>query len=403
MILGENMNIAVFNEFFYPYVTGGTEIFLKEFCEWLKRKGHEIKLFTSYFVKGETGFDTYRIKSSFFRIGHMQQIPGLTTPFLLFNHSLEKKIEDILKKEKIEIVYLNNIYHLSFSPVIAALRRNLPIILDVHDYWPVCFSKDKYYFNKIFCKYTDVFRCSFCLFAKFKVLSPFLKIEKNWKEKILSKVKKIIVHSKFVKRVLLDHKEFERTSINVIPYPLMIPVLKRKIRKPKKEFRLLFIGRVEYNKGADLLLKIAKKLKEEKINFRIDVIGRGTLKKFLDKKELNIYTHGFLSKERWKYFEKAHLLLAPSRWPEPFGIVALEAAAYQTPIITLETSGGLSELVKENEIGITTSENKLGEEITYLLSNQRLYKIIQKNCKKIFGKYSKEKIFREYMKLFKKY
>ncbi|HIQ49842.1 MAG TPA: glycosyltransferase [Nanoarchaeota archaeon] len=400
------MNIAVFNEFFSPYITGGTEIFLKEFCRYLERKGHKITVITSYLVKGETGFTTYKIKSSPICISHMQQLPGITTPFLLFNHKLEKRIKEILEKEKIEIAYINNIYHLSFSTIRACLRKNLPLILDVHDYWPVCFSKDKYYLGKKFCKTQDTLKCSFCLFTKYKfpvfLFFPFLKIEKEWRKKFLEKLKTIIVHSKFVKKVLQSTEEFKNKEINVIPYPLLVSFSKR-IKKPKieKELRLLFVGRVEFNKGADLLLKIAKKLKNKKINFRIDVIGRGKLMKKLDKKELNIHVHGFLGKERFKYFEKAHILLAPSRWPEPFGIVALEAAAYKTPVITLEFSGGLAEVVKENKIGLLAKENNLEEKITLLTSNSWLYKEIQKNCEKILPKYSTKRIFRKYMKLFK--
>ena len=212
----------------------------------------------------------------------------------------------------------------------------------------------------------------------------------------------MIVHSKFVKKVLQKAEEFENKEINVIPYPLMTTFYK-KIEKPKieKELRLLFVGRVEFNKGADLLLKIAKKLKNKEINFRIDVIGRGKLMKKLDKKELNIYVHGFLGKERFKYFEKAHILLAPSRWPEPFGIVALEAAAYKTPVIALESSGGLAEVVKENKIGLLAKENNIEEKILLLTSNPYLYKEMQKNCEKTAPKYSTKRIFRKYMKLFK--
>lgn len=401
------MNIAVFNEFFSPYITGGTEIFLKEFCRYLEKKGHKITVITSYFVKDKTGFNTYRLKSSPIHITHMQQLPGITTPFLLFNQKLEKKIKEILEKEKIEIVYLNNIYHLSFSPITVALRKNLPVILDIHDYWPICFSKDKYYLNKKFCETQSTLKCSFCLFTKYRFpvffSFPFLKIEKIWRKKFLEKIETIIVHSNFVRHTLQKAEEFENKNIDVIPYPLMIS-LPKKIKKPKleKEFRLLFVGRVDFHKGAYLLLKIAKELKKKGINFRIDVIGRGKLVRNLDRKDLNLYVHGFLGKERFKYFEKAHVLLAPSRWPEPFGIVALEAAAYQTPVIALETSGGLAEIVKENEIGILAYENDIEEKISYLISNHNLYKKIQENCKKILRKYSKKKIFRRYMEVFKK-
>ena len=400
------MRIAVFNEFFSPYVTGGTEIFLKEFCSYLEKKKHEILLFTSYLVKGETGFKTYRIKSSPVKFNHMQQIPGITAPFLLFNKNLERWIEKIMKKENVDMVYLNNIYHLSFSPITAAIKSRLPVILDVHDYWPVCFAKDMYYLNKKFCEKRSTFKCSFCLFSKFRFpvffSLPFLKIEKIWRRKLLEKIEKIIVHSNFVKQVLQEAEEFENKEINVIPYPLMISA-PEKIKKPEieKELKLLFAGRVDFHKGADLLLEIAKSLKEHDINLRIDVLGRGKLTKALERKDLNIYVHGFLGKERFKFFEKAHFLIAPSRWPEPFGIVALEGAAYDTPVITLETSGGLAEIVKENGIGILVRQANIGEKVAQLVSDYELYRKLKKNCRKIKKKYSRIKIFERYVKVFR--
>jgi len=166
------MKIGVFNDFFYPKITGGTELFLKELCKYLEENGFDVTLFISNQVKGKTGYKTYRIKSSPFLYKHMQQIPGVTLPWLVFNKPLIRKLEEIIKKDKIDLIYLNNIYHLSLAPLQASLKLKKPIILDAHDYWPICFAKDKYKDNKNHCNQEENWRCSFCLMKKFGFPSP---------------------------------------------------------------------------------------------------------------------------------------------------------------------------------------------------------------------------------------
>jgi len=390
------MKIGVFNDFFYPKITGGTELFLKELCKYLEENGFDITLFVSNQVKGETGYKTYKIKSSPFLYKHMQQIPGVTLPWLAFNNSLKEKLKKIIKKEDIDAAYLNNIYHLSFAPIQAALELKKPTILDAHDYWPICFAKDKYKDNKKLCRQKENWRCSLCLMRKFGFPSPLtipkLYIEKIIKMSLIKKADKIIVHSNFVK------ERFKENELNpeVIYYPFFGKI-EKKAKKDDDVFRILFVGRVDKHKGADLLINVANYLKGVRENFRIDVIGTGLLNEFLDRKDLNIYTHGFMREERFEYFKKADCFLAPSRWPEPFGIVALEAMAYELPVLVLDKSAGLVETVKKNKAGIVSTEEKIGENVIKLKENLQKFR---KNCRKGIKNYDKQYVFKKYKKIF---
>lgn len=392
------MKIGLVNDFFPPKTTGGTELFLKALYEYLEKEGFEIFLITQNAV-GDTGFKTYRINSSPLNFRHMKQIPGITLPWLAFNKPLIKKIKQIYRKEKPDILHINNLYHLSLAPVQAA--KGMPFLLDAHDYWPVCFSKDLFKDDKKFCTQKENWRCSFCLSKKFGFpIEPFfvpqLYAESAIKRKVLTPAAEVVCHSDFVRKRL----EERGCKASVIPYPYFGKQNKNQPKNKKADgLNLLFIGRVELKKGADILIPLAEKLKGKKIDFRIDVIGEGSLKTALDRKDLNIYTHGFLAEERYAFLEKADFLLAPSRWPEPFGMVALEAMEYMLPIITLESSGGLRDLVKENNSGVVSTENSMADDIINLYNNKKQIELFKSNCKNI-KKYSKEKIFREYKKLF---
>jgi glycosyltransferase involved in cell wall biosynthesis len=389
------MNIAIVNEFFPPKITGGTEIFLEELAKYLKFQGHKVVMITTDQNQGvNKKFKVYKIRSSPFHFGHRYQFHGVTTPWMFFNSCLRKKISEIYRNEKIDLLYINNMFHLSFTPI----QTEIPFILDVHDYWPICFSKDLYYRNKEFCSEQTDPKCSYCLSKKARYplffSIPMFGLERYFRKKLLGSAKKTVCHSQFVSKILKNY-DYEN---EIIPYPYLGPNEKPKIRKDGV-FKILFVGRIEKRKGAHLLLDIAKNLRD-KIDFRIDVIGEGPLKKTLDRKDLNIYVHGFLGKERFGFFKEADCLLAPSLWPEPFGMVALEAMACDVPVITLNESGGLADLVKENEIGIVTNKGNIAESIIRLYRDQVLQKSIKMNCKMNIEKYDKEKIFKRYEKLF---
>ncbi len=387
------MNILISNEFFYPHVTGGTEIFLYNFSKYLEKKGHKVVVLTSGNTQREDL--VYQVSSSPIRYKHFQQIPGITTPFLL-NKKVYLITKKIIKEEKIDVSYVNNIYHLSLSPLQASLE-SIPTLLDIHDYWPVCFSKDMFFMNKRECERPNPIKCSICLTKKFKLpfvtVLPFLYKELEIKRIIFSSVKNVVVHSEYVKKKMKDFFN----EIKVIPYPVMIDK-KPKKKKNNEKLKLLFAGRLTYYKGADLIVKVAKYLEKNEYDYEINVLGSGPMEKYLKNKNLNIKLHGFLGEERWKYFEDSNIMLAPSRWPEPFGIIALESAYFRIPIITLTSSGGLKELVKKNKIGEVTDEENLGKTVVNVFENKKKY---IRQMKNVVEKYNKKKIFKEFERMLK--
>lgn len=383
------MKVLIANDFFSPTIAGGADLFLKELAEYLKGEGFEPIILTSSFVK-ETGFKTYRIESSPFRLGHMRQIPGITLPWN-FSSAMEKRVSDIIDKEKIDFLYANNTYHLSFSLFTAAEKMKIPTLLDVHDYWPVCFSKDLYKNDSGFCEKGESWECSICLSKKFSVplfplAIPLLRMESMMKREVLSGIRKIC-HSEFVKTQL---EKFGQKS-EVVPYPFFGKSGTRIHGKRK----VVFMGRLTKNKGADLLIPLAERLKDAEI----DVIGKGPLASILNRKDIGINVRGFMGDERFDVLRHASLLLAPSRWPEPFGIVALEAAAYGIPTVTLKDSGGLAELVTSENIGEACTEDQLADCVTRMMEKTASY---EDRCREAMKKYDKDAVFKRYRKLFEK-
>ena len=400
----KSKTIAIVSEFFPPHVTGGAEIFLENLALYLQKRGFRIIVITSEQGQDlrDAEFKTYKIRSSPVRIGHRYQFHGITLPWMFANAALKNRLKEIYKNEKVGMVYANNIIHLSFAPLQAASDMGIPVVLDVHDYWPICFTKDRF-FNDDICTGEGVLKCAQCVGRKSGsvALAPALvaglAIERSKRYKNLrsKNIRRIVCHSAGGVEELAKHG----LESAAIPYPYM--GLKARHEETKGGvFRILFVGRVEKIKGAHLLVGIAEELKESmNVEFRIDVIGQGSLMGEIDRPDLNIFVHGYMKDERFEYFKRADCLLALHGSPVPFGIVVLEGMAYQMPVIAIEGTGP-AELVKENDIGIVCKKEKIAEAILKLVKDKKLVAKFRKNGAKSIGKYRKGRIFRAYESVF---
>lgn len=157
-----------------------------------------------------------------------------------------------------------------------------------------------------------------------------------------------------------------------------------KIKVINKKYHLLekkvviFSGKLTKPKGVEYLIKAAPKIKAE-----IFILGGGDEKKQLIEfaKELkikNVHFLGYFGKEYInelkEFYARADVVVVPSIWDEPLGLVILEAMASSTPVVA-SNKGGIPLAVKNNVNGFLVrarSAKAIAKAVNLILKNEKL-------------------------------
>jgi glycogen(starch) synthase len=118
-----------------------------------------------------------------------------------------------------------------------------------------------------------------------------------------------------------------------------------------RERELVYLGRLVSDKGIDLLIESVADLRKQGLHPRLTIIGsgqeEGSLRKLTSERGLDGQVEFLGSKkpaEIARLLNAHQILVVPSRWPEPFGIVALEGIASGC-VVAASQAGGLPQAV----------------------------------------------------------
>lgn len=150
-----------------------------------------------------------------------------------------------------------------------------------------------------------------------------------------------------------------------------------------KPFKLLFIGRVQKDKGIHKFLREFIKL--DSTVFHLDVVGDGDMLSFLKKefKKSNIEFHGQQSNsELFQFLNNTNSVVVPSdNKYEGFPRVILEAWSHGLPVIVSDV-GGVRAFVEDGINGFLFDWRNPKQliEVLNLISNNDVYKRVSKEC-----------------------
>ena len=155
---------------------------------------------------------------------------------------------------------------------------------------------------------------------------------------------------------------------------------------PFEEYRdgrlnILFVGRLEFRKGVNYLLKAYLHIKSEFPNSRLLIVGPGTrlrkrYERWIQKNRLeDVIFIGYVSSDDLlRYYQTADIFCAPATSRESFGIVLLEAMAMGKPIVATNISGYASVATDGEDSLLVPPQNdrELAWALGTLLSDENL-------------------------------
>jgi glycosyltransferase involved in cell wall biosynthesis len=147
------------------------------------------------------------------------------------------------------------------------------------------------------------------------------------------------------------------------------------------------MGRLEKLKGGSMLIDAtvaaASKLRRQ---LTLTFVGDGTERGSLEEKARNLsadhrvrvdisFTGWLEGNGLWSAVDEADLLAIPSLWPEPFGMVGVEAAFRGVPAVAFDV-GGISEWLEDDVNGIllrseSPNASDLAAALTHVLGDSR--------------------------------
>ncbi len=132
-----------------------------------------------------------------------------------------------------------------------------------------------------------------------------------------------------------------------------------------------FLGRISPEKAVDRAIWIAKRCGVPlKIAAKVDAVDRdyfeSEIRKLLTPPDVE-YIGEISDREKSSFLSGAIALLVPIAWPEPFGLVLIEAMACGTPIIAFNR-GSVAEIVEDGVTGFVVEDEKEAVAATHRLS-----------------------------------
>lgn len=169
---------------------------------------------------------------------------------------------------------------------------------------------------------------------------------------------------------------------------------------------LVFLGRLVSDKGLDLLLSAIADLKSNNLYPQLTVIGTGedeeALRQQAEHLQINKQVHFVGAKvgdELVHLLNEHQIMVVPSRWHEPFGVVALEGIACGCVVVG-SSGGGLKDAI--GDCGTTFpngDESSLRQVLYHLLTQPELLSRYRANAPSHLAKHQQTAVAKAYLQV----
>ncbi|WP_323737135.1 glycosyltransferase family 4 protein [Methanosphaera sp. ISO3-F5] len=371
------MRICFVSNLYPPNVLGGAEIVVEKMANAMNKRGHTVIVITtspddSMHILKEEGITVYQLNTTRLYPTYKQTEPqGVKKPlwhvFDLWNNKTLNVIKEILVKESIDIVHINNFKGLSLSCFKSGKDLDIPVVYESHDFSLICPRANLIRGNNTLCQNRNV------------ICNEYVRVQR----KLLSdNVDLVISPSQFMIDTFRDNNFFNNTDC--VKIPLGVEFESNRTVKNYDTIDITYIGTLGKHKGVHTLITAFKQINNE--NIRLHIIGKGydeeEFKKMGDTDDRIIF-HGFVdNRDILKYYEMTNILVIPSICYDNSPLVIYESFSTGTPVIG-SSIGGIPELITEGYNGFlfeSGNSDSLKEKLVKVINDKELLKTLECNA-----------------------
>lgn len=372
------MRIILLSNLYPPYVGGGAEILASDITACLERLGHEVYVLTSSTTGERPQHDGHVWRTlRLIPPAHFdRQRPywrQFDQPFNYYRryHYPANAIElrRAIAAIQPDVLYIWEITGIGVHSILKSLSDlPLPIVFHLGSYWLLYAQSPDTDQSRLRAR-----RLKKALIGHVPALTwtSLIAVSKTVKEEYA--------------RAGFDPARIEVIYNGINPRFLTSPPLRS--ASDDEGLQLLFVGRLRVEKGIiiifkalDLIINQQKQSQVKSPPIHLNIFGDGDdvyvneLRQFLREKHLeDVATfHGRVRQDELiQQYDRSDIMLVPSLWKEPFGLVIAEAMARELPVIASNV-GGPAEIITHNVNGLLIepgNEQALTSAISLLIEN----------------------------------
>jgi glycosyltransferase involved in cell wall biosynthesis len=334
------MRILAINDLYPPDMRGGAEVVMAEAVDGLRERGHEVVVATGAsgpalahvrrcleyrpsprWQGGRAWFAPYRTATSYRRAFH--------------NPHNEAALRSLLAELKPEVVYLGCVSGIGPCSVLRALREYPgSVVAHLHDYWLLTLLQGRGQLSGLHLPWLK--RLLIGMGARRDLrLSSLIAVSGTLRDRYVE-------------------AGFTPDLMEVIPYSLRSSSIERQRGSaPDGELRLLYVGRLDPEKGAHLLLQRLAVVASEagRPQIRCDLAGPPGPEAYMcrlrelmaaDALQGSVRLLGSIQRETiLRLYARYEAVVVPSLWQEPFSLVVPEALAAGTAVVASRHVGAV--------------------------------------------------------------
>jgi len=321
---------------------GGIEAYVMRASHALQAAGHEVRLLTSSVGSAARRAADY--------VAFGTDNPAAQTFLQIANPFAVARVRAAVRDFRPDVVQVN-MFEKYLSPAIFQALRGVPTVAFVHYYKPVCPTALKVLPDGSLC---EVPAGLVCWRSRCVGLAEWLRDRPRYAliRSGLAQADRVLACSRW----MVEQLHLNGIAAEAIPLPVPPPG-PGYVRTPSREPVFLYCGRLDREKGVDLLIGAFARVLASRPAARLRILGAGPRRAALEALAADL---GIIEAVRFDgrasfaeveaALSGAWALVAPSVYPEPLGLAPIEAITRGVPAIT-SAKGGFAESVEHGVSG----------------------------------------------------